>query len=181
LYRMEMQMPERRIFWVLFLFLPLLFPGCQLDPDDPNPDYPRIVIDTFTPPAFDENDTYLTLIDADGNVVAEDDNGNPDQTNHKGCSRIDYQGGLASGTYYIKVYNPTATGNPNYGIRVLDYDPGASFPDIAPANEDDGGSDDGVDGNGIPTSPVSIDLEEVLSRSIFPELTDVDWFELVLP
>ena len=175
-------MPVGRVLWVLFLVLTLLLLGCKQDPL--LPDYPRIVIDTFVPSAFNENNTYLTLIDAGGNMIAEDDDGNPDQTNHKSCSRIDYQGGLSSGTYYIKVHKPTAAGNPNYGIQVHTNDPGASFPAITPANEDETVPvDDAVDGNGVPTAPVTILLGpgQEVSRSIFPVATDVDWFELVLP
>ena len=169
-------MPVRRVLWILFLLLPLLFFGCKTESF-----YPQIVIDTVTDfPAHNENDTYIILYDASGNLIAEDDDSNPDQTNHKGCSRINYTGGLSSGTYYIKVNNPTATGNPNYGIRVLDYDPGASLPSITGANENDGYSDDNAVGN-VPTNPVPIYLDDVLSRSIFPLIDDVDWFVLVLP
>ena len=159
----------------MFIVLSLLLLGCN---QDPGPSF--IVIDTFTAPAFNASDTYLTLNDSSGNLIAEDDDGNPDQTNHQGCSRIVIVGGLASGIYYIKVHNPTGTGNPNYGIRVLDYDPGASFPSITAANDDDLGVDDG-DVGGVPSAPVPINLGQVLSSTIFPIATDVDWFELVLP
>ena len=172
---MEVRMPVRKVYWILFLLVPLMISGCK---SDPGPDL--IVIDTFTAPAFNANDTYLTLNDSGGSLITEDDNGNPDQTNHQDCARIVGTGGLPSGTYYIKVNNPTGTGNPNYGIRVLDYDPGVSFPSITAANNNDGGVDDG-DVGGVPTAPVSISLGQVISSSVFPIATDVDWYELVLP
>jgi len=168
-------MPVRRVLWILFLLLPLLFFGCKTESF-----YPQIVIDTFTSENYSESDTYLTLYDSVGSMIDEDDNGNPDQVNHKNCSRIDYQGGLYGGTYYIKVENRTSTGNPNYNLRILDYDPGISFPTLPEANENDGNSDDGDVGN-VPTNPVSIELGEVLSRTTFPFGGDVDWFVLVLP
>ena len=167
-------MPIRRVSWILIL-LPFLFLGCDK--------YYDIVIDTFTANNTNESNTYLTLIDSGGNLIAEDDDGNPDQTNHSLCSRIS-QGGMSSGIYYIKVEHPTeaVATSAYYGIRVVDYDPGSSFPVFAGTNETDGGSDDAVDGSGVPLNPVSIDLDQVITtRAIFPQDTDVDWFELVLP
>jgi len=145
---------------------------------------PVWIIETFVNP-FLESDTYLSLFDASGNRIAEDDNGNPDQANHKGCSRISIVGGLAAGTYYIKVENRTGDGNPNYGIRVLDYDPGAVIPTTpTTTNENDGGIDDAIDGtgvdDGIPTNPVPINIGDEISRAIAPA-GDVDWFELTVP
>ena len=162
--------------WLLLAPLALVL-GCSMGSQ-----YDRLVIDTFMPDSgIFQNDTYLTLIDSAGNLVAQDDNGNPDQVNHNLCSRIDLPTGLSSGTYYIKVHRATATGNPNYCIRVLDYDPGASFPTESRANEDETiPVDDAVNGSGVPIDPVSISLGGVISRSIFPE-SDVDWYELVLP
>jgi hypothetical protein len=171
-------MSVRKVFWIFILILPVAFSACK---SDPGPDL--VVIDTFTAPAYNASDTYLLLNDSGGSLIDEDDNGNPDQTNHQGCSRIVITGGLPSGTYYIRVNNPTGTGNANYGIRVLDYDPGVSFPVITPANDNDGGVDDN-DVGGVPTAPVSINLGQVISSSIYP-LTplpgDVDWYKLVLP
>jgi hypothetical protein len=166
----------------------LAFAGCQqASPPD------LIVIDTF-PAGYNQNDTYLTLTDASGTVLAQDDNGFPDQTTYVGFSRIIVSGGLASGTYYIKVHKPTVAGNPNYAIRVLEYDPGSSFPVVAPADEDETSwppppRDDPVDVNGVPTNPWTIAIGDVISRSIYDEdsdppnaeLYDVDWFKLVIP
>ncbi len=153
-----------------------------------------LVIETFVP-AFNENDTYLTLFsverDTSGNVIsssiiADDDNGNPDQTNNKGCSRIEIAGGLPSGTYYIKVHKPTAAGNPNYGIRVVDYDPGTTFPSIVPADEDEtsvsiDSVDESVSTRWIPINPQPIVLDQEISRSIFPWDTDKDCFVFTIP
>jgi hypothetical protein len=152
----------------------------------------RIVIDTF-PAGYNQNDTYLTLIDAGGTVLAQDDNGFPEQGTYVGFSRIDVSGGLAGGTYYIKVHKPTELGNPNYGIRVLDYDPGEDFPVVVATDEDETSwppppRDDPVDVNGVPTNPWPIALGDAnaQSRAIFAapapeELNDIDWFELVIP
>ena len=168
-----------------------------------------LVIETFVP-WFTENDTYLTLFtverDTDGNVIgskilAEDDNGNPDQENHKGCSRIAIAGGLSTGTYYVKVHKPTSLGNPNYGIRILDYDPGTSFPSGTvgdpdykdPANEiEDLATADTVDQSvssaWVPVNPRTIALstasDDWISRSIYlvgDPTGDVDCFEFTVP
>lgn len=138
----------------------------------------RIVIDTWSDP-FGANDTYLTLIDAAGAVLGQDDDGNPAQgTYNVGCSRIDVATGLPVGTYYVRVHKPTDTGNPNYGFRVADYDPGTDFPTIDPVDEDETiPMDDEVDAAGVPTLPQSIALGGDASRSIFPVESDVDWFQ----
>jgi len=152
--------------------------GCALG----RPPYDRLVIDTFMPTGFFQNDTFLTLIDSAGNLIAQDDNSNPDQVNHQFCSRIDYQNGLLSGTYYIKVHKPTDVGSLQYCIRVLESI--ESFPATAPVNEAPD-TDGVVDGNGVPIAPVAITLGQVISRAINPEppdpAADVDWFKLVLP
>ena len=166
----------------LLLSAVLLFTGCPREPAAEG-FYDHLVIDTFAPGGGGSSDTFLILIDHTGNELATDSNGNPDQVNHLGYSRIDYLAGLSAGTYYIRVNNPTDTDQIYYGIRVVDYDPGASFPVLGDVPEDDGGSDDPVDGNGVPLNPVLITLGEAgaQSRAIFPRATDIDWFKLVLP
>ena len=173
-------MATKRFLPRVLLMMPLAFAlGCAPPPS--SPPYERLVIDTFMPDnGIDQNDTFLTLIDAAGNIIAQDDNGNPDQSNHQLCSRIDHQAGLASGTYYIKVHRATDTGNPNYCIRLLDHNPGAVFPATPAANETSD-TDDAVGANGLPLNPVAIALGQVISRSIFPELTDIDWYTFTLP
>jgi hypothetical protein len=181
-------MPVRRVFWILFLlFLPLLVLGCKMDSEPVSE--PVTVVDTFDPQTFDVNDTYLTLYDSGDNVLAEDDNGNPDQSTpygNKGCSRIIIVGGLQSGTYYIKVHNPDPGGmaNPNYAIRVLEYQ-NDNFPTVAlPVPlEDETETSDYIDNDaaGNRTTPVSIGLGDVVVRTVYPRDTDVDWFVLVIP
>ena len=170
--------------YVLVMGLLLALAGCQQTPPPS-----LIVIDTFPAPQL--NDTYLTLYDVVGgkaHVLAQDDNGFPNQAAATGSSRIAVNGGLSSGTYYIKVSQVSVPPvGSNYGICVLDYDPGASYPVAGPANEDEYEPppsrwwvDDAVDSGGIPTKPWTISLGEVVARSIYPQGIDVDWFKLTL-
>ena len=101
----------------------------------------RVVIDTFLPTGFFQNDTFLTLLDAAGSVIAKDDNGNPDQKNHQYCSRIDRRAGFPAGPTIVKVNKSTDVGSQFYCIRVLDYNPGAVFPAAAPVLEASDGDD----------------------------------------
>jgi hypothetical protein len=146
------------------------------------PAVPYLVIDTFYPNGGGLSDTQLLLIDAVGTVLAEDDDGNPLQGIHDGYSRIELPGGLPAGVYCVRVINDSGTGSPYYAIRVLDFDPGTSFPTLSTTNEKDGGSDDAVDALGVPINPVPIQLGDAgaLSRAVFPVVTDVDWVEFVL-
>jgi hypothetical protein len=142
-----------------------------------------LVIDTFYPDGGGLSDTYVRLLDGSGALLAEDDDGNPLQSTHDGYSRIEVPGGLPAGTYYVRITNDSGTGSPYYGIRILDYDdPEATFPTLATVNENDGGSDDAMDANGLPIAPVEILLgdDEAQSRAVFPVVTDVDWFSFVL-
>ena len=167
---------RRGLPWVLGLFILLLAFGCRQDGPVV---YDRLVIDTFAPPGGLVSDTYLMLYDGSGSLLAENDNGNPDQTTHDGYSRIDYSAGLPAGTYFVRVNNDSGTGSPYYAIRALDYYPGSTFPKVATDN--DTGDSDGVVVGGIPTDPVPLSLGEIKSRAIDPVGTDVDWFELILP
>ncbi len=142
--------------------------------------YDRIVIDTFYPTTPGNwLDTQLTLIDSGGNTLAFNDDGNPDQGTHIEYSRID-QAGLSAGTYYIKVNSLTGGTIGFYAIRVLDSILN-TFPDLGSTTNEAIDSDDGVDGNGVPTNPVSIALEQVISRELVAIIGDADWFKLVLP
>ncbi len=140
----------------------------------------RILIDTFPATGSSQNDTYLALYDAVGGqarLLAQDDNGFPNQATYVGYSRIDVTQGLPAGTYYVKVRKPTELGNPNYGFRILSTDPGSIFPVVAGANEiTESTPDDAVDAGGVPTAAWANPIGQVSSRSIFPELSDVDWF-----
>lgn len=166
---------KRIILPLLVLFLLALF-SC---PNQGSTIYDQIVIDTFHPDGGGWTDTQLTLIDSGGNTLATNDDGNPAQGTHIEYSRID-QADLSAGTYYIKVSSSTGLGDGYYGLRVLTYDPGSTFP--TPGSQlEAGDTDDAVDGNGVPTNPVSIALEQVISRRLDPLATDDDWFKLVLP
>lgn len=180
-------MPENRLYLVFLLLLLLSLVGCNLNQDSEA----VIVIETFDPQTYSENDTYLTLYDSGDNLINEDDDGNPDQANHKGCSRIIVTGGLANGTYYIKVHNPNPTGssNPFYAIRVLD-SINDSYPTVTlptPPYEDETSVYIDHDAAQNRTTPVSIDLGDILIRTIYPvdttppDVDDVDWFELLIP
>ena len=153
-----------------------------------------LVIETFNPnpTIYALNDTYLTLFtvqrDANNNVVgstviAEDDNGNPDQVNHTGCSRIILTEELAPGSYYIKVHNPTGLGNPYYVIRVYEGNPVNTFPIVDP-NKDEDDNDtvtyDAAENLLIPVNPQLIAFDELVPRSIYPTATDIDCFEFLI-
>ncbi len=71
----------------------LAIAGCQ---QDPGPPPELIVIDTFPATGSSQNDTFLTLIDTAGTILAQDDNGFPNQATYVGFSRIEVSGGLAS-------------------------------------------------------------------------------------
>ncbi|MBA7567832.1 hypothetical protein ES708_09550 [subsurface metagenome] len=163
--------------------------------------YERIVIDTFYPDGASFVDTYIDLFDNNGDPdvdypwtddvgesIASDDNGNTDQTF---MSRIDYTGGLQSGTYYIRVRaNVEATTGP-YAIRVLSLLIGESLPayalpgSLAPEPDADEDDDD-QDSNWIMIKSILIQVGNAnrLNRSIDYDLGnskgDVDWFKLVL-
>ena len=163
---------------LLLLSAVLLFTGC---PREPAADgfYDLLVIDTFHSGGGGTSDILLILYDAQGNEL-ETGTASPN-INHTGYSRIDYQDGLNAGTYYIRVENPSGSGQIFYGIWVVDYDPGSDFPDLGEEFESVD-NDDYAPGN-IPDNPVPIQLGEAnaQSRAINPIATDVDWFKLVLP
>ena len=165
---------------ILLLLGCLLAAGCKPDPVPIAVD--RLVIDTFSPNNSATNDTFLTLIDADGTVLATDDDSSPQGGGSWGFSRIDYTAGLPAGTYYITANKDSTNGGIYYAIRVLDY-----VNDIFPVPgllgvDDEPPYDDAVTG-GVPTDPVPITLGDggVQSRQLNPEATDVDWFELIIP
>ena len=164
-------------FWLFLPSIMLLAISC-VNPDSTG--YPLIVIDTFHPGAGGYNDTLLALVDATGATLVTDDNGNPDQADNLGFSRITYTKGLASGDYYIKINNPEGLGDGYYVIRVLTTDPDSIFPTVAAVNELTD-RDDEVGADGLPLRPVTIKLGELISRRLYPVATDVDWFVVNLP
>jgi hypothetical protein len=180
-----------------FLIVSLIFIGCR-EPGITT--YERIVIDTYSPNNALTADTYVDLFDSNGDPDTDDpwsgddtgdaiawaDDGNLD---YASMARIDYTGGLTSGTYYIRVRGGTFDVSDYYAIRALSLNigdglPGYIFPglDASPDSYED---DDDPGSNWIPLSYVPLQLGNAnnLSRSIDYALSvsDVDWFELVLP
>jgi hypothetical protein len=181
---MEADMPSkiaRRLAMALLVAAALaLLLSCK-----PEIVYDQIVIDTFSPTGGSTDcDTFLTLTDAQGKVLATDDDGNSDISTGEGYSRINYQKSLTSGTYYIKVEKDSTDGGGYYGVRVLDYFPADAYTALTPWWEPTPDGDDNVDvdAGGVPTNPWDIAMgnAEAISRAINPD-TDVDWFKLVLP
>jgi hypothetical protein len=163
--------------------------------------YERIIIDTYSPNRDFTAQTYIDLFDANGDpddddpwtgddtkeAIASADNGsNPDYPGT--YSRIDYTGGLSSGTYYIRVRGATRTVEDFYAIRVLSLQIGEPIPDyIYPganfALPDALEEDDKPVLGGVPLAPPAIALNDTggLSRYLDGAKDDVDWFKLVLP
>jgi hypothetical protein len=167
--------------------------------------YKRIVIDTYSPNGSFTADTYIDLFgeggdpDADdpwtkddtGDAIAYADSGNPDFPT---MARIDYTGGLAPGTYYIRVRGAKEAVDDYYAIRVVSLESGealphydfsqplASRPDLVDSVAP---GDDDPQSGGVPLNPVPIALGETISRSLDYDYTsekgDIDWFVLVLP
>lgn len=193
----------KRILWRLFLMLGALgvvLLGCSNEPKM----YERIVIDTYSPNGSFTADTYIDLFDENGDpddvvdvwtdddtgdAIAYADGGNPDWSI---MARVDYTGGLMSGTYYIRVRGAVETVDDFYAIRVFALDLAGSVPAYdtpgADARPDSLEGDDDPKAGGIPISPRTIVLNNVngISRSIHdPSVAtddgDVDWFKLVLP
>jgi hypothetical protein len=190
----------KRMVLIVFsaLAIGLVFIGCP----DPGPHtYERIVIDTYSPNGSLTADTYIDLFDSNGDpddtvdpwtdddttdAIAWADDGNPDFAS---MARIDYTGGLTSGTYYIRVRGKTSSENNYYAIRVLSLKIGEDLPDyIFPGFDtkpDQYEDDDDPGSNWIPLKYITIQLGNAnnLSRSIDYDsnVPDVDWFKLVLP
>jgi hypothetical protein len=178
--------------------------------------YPEIVIDTY-PPIYGYGTvmTWVSLFDSRGDTTVDlPDLWNGDNAPYKTetspaliaqdgalgkWGRIDFTGGLAPGTYYVRVRGLSSDANGGYGIRVLDAAPdspgGASWAwyftavNSTEANPA-GGSyepDDTPLQGGIPSNPVAISLNQKLNRWMTPGSTpgvppgDVDWFTLILP
>jgi hypothetical protein len=165
--------------------------------------YGRLIIDTYRPKTdVIVTDTFLSLFDAAGDPttetgtglwyndnppftvdappvsIAEADVGNP----FWNSARIDYEVGLAPGTYYIRVRGQRSTTTGVYAVRVLlvpddiDYGPWY-FSDITDDAEYE--VDDNPPTGGIPTNPVVIAIGGKLNRAL--TAGDVDWLKLVLP
>jgi hypothetical protein len=179
--------------------------------------YGLIVIDTYLPKsgAPSSVDTFVSLFSSSGDTTVETPNiwkdDLPPYTTEKGAiiekgsagdyGRITYSGGLAPGTYYIRVRGVQSTQNGPYGIRVLnvaaDNPTGPGWPwyflttNTADANPLGGSyeSDDSPLQGGVPPNAVPITLGGKLNRWLTagnitaapPVPGDVDWFKLTLP
>jgi hypothetical protein len=195
MYRMDTSIRLLALMSLGFVML-----GCS-DPGNTPTVYERIVIDTYSPDMSATCDTYIDLFDVNGDpdaddpwtgddtvdAIAFDDSSNTDWPGT--YSRIDYAGGLVSGTYYIRVRGAEVTVDDFYVIRVLslkmgDPLPGYDYPGSFSASPDNEESDDSPQSGGVPTNPVIIELGNTnrVNRSIdFDGSGDVDWFELLLP
>jgi hypothetical protein len=180
--------------------------------------YGLIVIDTYYPKAgaqVSAVDTWVSLFGsgADPTVNSPNiwNNDTPPYTTETSAvaengsvgnyGRVTYSGGLAPGTYYIRVRGVQSVMNGAYAVRVLatpaDSPTGGSWPwyftgtnptDANPA----GGSyepDDSPLQGGVPPNAVPITLGGKLNRwltagnitAATPVPGDVDWFKLTLP
>jgi hypothetical protein len=177
--------------------------------------YSRIVIDTYLPRfgAPSSVDTFVSLFGPAGDTTIDVpnlwSNDNWPYTTETSAiaengstgnyGRVDYTGGLAPGTYYIRVRGVQSQQPGPYAIRVLDtaadsptgpgwpwYFTALNQPETNPL----GGSyepDDNPLQGGIPTNPVHIALGQKLNRYLTAgNITvgipgDVDWFVLTLP
>jgi hypothetical protein len=172
--------------WLVFMACtPLAAPPVAPPPTT----YNRIIVDTyrFNDLASTDPDTFVSLYGSQGTIaapIAEADGGNLTYT--VGLSRIDYAGGLTSGTYYIRVKGGTSLVDGPYAFRVLtalsappneysasDYFAGVADPD--PYEPDD------AESGGIPTAPLSVSVGTPYNRYLTTGGGDVDWFKLVLP
>jgi hypothetical protein len=164
--------------------------------------YDRIIIDTYRPkngvivantfaslfgPAGDPTAETGTALwnddvapftrDAPPISIAEADEGNPSF----GSARIDYTGGLAPGTYYVRVRGQKSTTEGVYAVRVLlapdeDY---TAWYFVAISADADNEIDDNPPSGGVPASPVATSIGGKLNRALTPG--DVDWLVFTLP
>ena len=166
--------------------------------------YDRVIIDTYKPGALiNAANTFASLfgpagdpttetgtelwngnnppytVDAPPTSIAEADGGG----DHNGCARIDYTGGLAPGTYYVRVRGQKSTTDGFYAVRILlapddDYEGGDwFFPDIS--DPDTYETDDNPPSGGVPTDAVPIAVGGKLNRALTDG--DVDWLVFTLP
>lgn len=174
-----------KVLGALSLFMMvLLLTGCP-DPTAPSaPDYPRILIDTYSPlDGGTPPDTTLRLYDASGTLLASDDG----SSSADGDAHIDYTTGLDVGTYYIKITGDSG-GAVYYAIRALSLSLGETPPAYnypgALSSEDETDGDD-ADTDNVPDAPKDISLGNAnrLNRAINPvvPVADIDWLRLELP
>jgi len=172
----------RKALWGLSVVaLVLIASGCPVAPEPTF--YPRILIETYKPRVGAPVPlTRLYLYDSGGTLLDFNDRsalGADDTT------RLDYTGGLNSGTYYIKVTGDGSAPH-YYAVRALSLSlgetpPAYDYPGGENLTEDDTDGDDTDTGN-VPDNPVDISLGNTnwLNRAINPP-SDIDWLRLVLP
>ena len=187
-----------KFIYIVFLLAMILSCSTGSDGDGGPIVYERIVIDTYGWLAGADSFTYLDLFDASGDTdaddpwsgddtadaIASDDNGNPNPT-HTNCARIDYTGGLSSGTYYIRVRLEASGSAEPYVIRVLSLSVGEAvpayiYPGSSNASDTPYEPDDNPQSGGVPTNsnPIQLGNSNYLNRYL--ATSDVDWIELVL-
>ena len=117
-------------------------------------------------------------LDEHGTSIAEADGGG----DHNGCARIDYTGGLAPGTYYVRVRGQKSTTDGFYAVRLLLTQPEIDYSAWYFGVTGDDASyepDDDPPSGGVPTDPVPITVGGKLNRALTDG--DVDWLVFTLP
>jgi hypothetical protein len=161
--------------------------------------YAKIIIDTYLPNSgmsFSPKMTMALYGSTGTSAAAIDTNTGGNINSPYGLgnyARIDYTGGLDSGTYYVRVSSnavPTAFYGA-YAIRVLtslpvpEYSAADEFATVNPgsgiSNPDSYEPDGAITGGGVPTNPVAITIGDRLNRSMIKDAADDDWFVLTLP
>jgi hypothetical protein len=159
---------------LLMLLLLVILTACNGE-TSPNT-YARIVIESYHPEGALEPswDTFLELYTEDGGLLADDDNGNL-------FAKIDYQLGLISGFYYIRVSSKAGAMGP-YAIRVVEDDAEAFAPDFTVASDDYEGDDPSSDSFPLDGDPVVITLGSANRVGRYLDASDdVDWLQFSLP
>jgi hypothetical protein len=208
----EIRMFRKLPFIVLsiIVFSTLLLAACN---PIPSVTYAHVIVDTYVPTlanaglvvGFDAVDLY-SLSGGSLHLIASDHSGSNPDADATGFAYIDYQGGLMSGTYYIRIEsaNPGVPTNMGpYAIRVL------AAPDTSPRdpawyfaadnNLDKAVSYKVLSGGTVKTFALSgsayesddigpptfqplatMKLDQALNRSLGSS-GDVDWITLTLP
>ncbi len=167
----------------------LLVMSCENNGPIPPTTYERILIDTYQPqgglPLNIPADTYLSLFNASGSLLAADDDGNTD-SGQNGSSRIDDTSGLTSGTYYIKITKGPGSANIGaYAVRLLSLalaDPIPAYPASFDVTSDPyEGQDAPEAAPPVTVTPMSMPLGTDNLGRILGTVSDVDWLYFVLP
>jgi hypothetical protein len=153
--------------------------------------YPRIIIDTYRPAVESSANTHtsISLFGPDGENSAAIP-GNPVvNQSWPSFARVEYTGGLAPGTYYIRVKDVDPAEEGAYAIRVVtsiqappnEYPAAENWYYTTIDTSDPYESGDTLV-SGVPNSNVvSISLGAKLDRNRYLGPGEVDWCKLVLP